>query len=545
MKKFIAILLSAVLLASMCTMFVSAAAADYAPQPLFISHYDNFEAEGAGAIFTVAYEQCAWWNHYAFTPIEGTNAFELTEISIGIGTGAGTALAIPEGGFVYAINKGNDYPALYAQDPVLYAWCAGMPDYVNDACDASIALVGGWEIGDKFVFDGIDLENKTVPTTTPDLDWYADGYVCTATVAPYVSYADTESVNAETGDYVYDVAWGYTFDIASVDGVIGGEDATLIVTGEKYLDCNPNWAITVLLNNTEIENLYEVASVTVTPGNATTVVIGEGQSALVVHSAASNPDEGYDNWQSKVAAIACQAGDKILVNETQTEAYVLMPGEKVVVDDGGSDEPVDPTLKEVFDEINAEPNADAAFDVVLEGPESYKAGDTVTITATIKNIADGGIAMVEFGLVYDPTQLELVAEFDEENALECVAAMPEGWENFSTLGDEEGSVIASALNANGNISEDGALKFTFTFKAKADASAETGAIVPHAAVAGAVHTDTDTLPLVGNGSYVVIAYNAGGQESGGQTGDATNAIVMVVLAIVAVVGSAVVVKTRR
>lgn len=142
----------------------------------WVTHFNNITSEGAGSIFTSAYNGGAWWLHVAFAPVEGTDAYEITEISNGVSYGNAVALSIPEGGFVWAGNYGNDYPALGMGDI----------DYTSDNCNAMMQNALQWKIGDKFVFSGIDFANKTVPTSTPEYAWYSPVYVCTATYTAYV-----------------------------------------------------------------------------------------------------------------------------------------------------------------------------------------------------------------------------------------------------------------------------------------------------------------------------------------------------------------------
>ena len=573
MKKLLAILLSAILVASMCCVFVSAegegegegegtpVVPDYSTKPFWVTHYDDVYAEAAGVIMTTDYTDCQWNYHIAFAPVEGTNAFEVVEIMDGTGAGTATPIAIPDGGFVYVINRGNNYQDLYDADPATYGWCNGMPNYENPGCQASLDMVTTWAIGDKFAFEGIDLEGKTVPTTTPDVLWYNDAddgdefeYVCTATVTPYVSYDETEYVSDETtGDLGYYVAYGFTFAIDYVDGSIVGEDNTIITSDDAYAACNPNWAISVLLQATE-DGLYEVVGApVVTPGSpeAAGLTVGEGQLILVAHSSYSRPVEGFDNWSAKIAAMALKEGDKVYINDDMTEVYVLMPGE--VIDTGNEDEEM--TLEEALAALIGEPNPDALFDVVLEGPESYKAGDDVTITATIKNIAEGyGLHSISFDLSFDYDQLEFVGAVNSDNSLDIVTKTPSvgEWENLSVLNNVETgnpyisvAVFTTDVTPDSAVNEDGELVLTFKFKALDDASEDTGAFTVPDTLQGIMNTENGEEELLGNLAYVVVEYDDGTGEDKPTPGDATNMIVFAVLALVAIAGSAVVIKSRR
>lgn len=169
--------------------FVSGSSSPIIPEGsemLWLTHFGNSTVEGAGSVFTEAYSGAAWWLHVAFAPVEGSDAYKIVEISNGLSAGNGKALAIPEGGFVWAANYGNDYPAIYERDPVNNSWCANTPDYTSTNCSSMITRALSWKVGDMFLFSGLDLASKTVPTATSDLVWYSEGYVCTAYITPYV-----------------------------------------------------------------------------------------------------------------------------------------------------------------------------------------------------------------------------------------------------------------------------------------------------------------------------------------------------------------------
>ena len=166
-------------------------------QTFWVTHINDSRSEGAGTILTSDYSGAGWWLHVAFAPVSGKeNVFEIVNISNGIVDGSATALSIPAGGFVYAINKGNDYPALGLGDT----------DFTSPNCDAALENALTWAIGDKFEFFGIDPLSPVVCTSTPSKMWYEDGYVCTSYFAPYseggtVTPPDTEpETDVKLGD---------------------------------------------------------------------------------------------------------------------------------------------------------------------------------------------------------------------------------------------------------------------------------------------------------------------------------------------------------
>ena len=163
------------------------------PEMFWLTHYNDGFVEGSGVIFTEEDTAGGWWIHVAFAPIAGAeNAYEIVEITNGLSDGSATTVAVPEGGFVWASNYGNNYPALggYGDDAI---------DYTSPNCTDAINRATAWQVGDQFVISGVDFE--TIPTSTPDVNWYDDAYVCTATIAPYVPGSAPETPDTPiTGD---------------------------------------------------------------------------------------------------------------------------------------------------------------------------------------------------------------------------------------------------------------------------------------------------------------------------------------------------------
>ena len=296
------------------------------PEMFWLTHYNDGYVEGSGVIFHEEDTAGGWWIHVAFAPIEGAaNAYEIVEITNGLSDGSAAKVAVPEGGFVWASNYGNNYPALggYGDDAI---------DYTSPNCTDAINRATAWQVGDQFVISGVDFE--TIPTSTPDVNWYDDAYVCTATIAPYVpakTWENTLTIG-EDGNASVEVPYGYTWTVSYIDGKIVGEDVTICTTDDAYKACNPNWAITILLNKQEDGTYVAAQDAIVTPGNADAITVGENQIALVVHSASSNPDGGYANWEGKVVAVSVKAGDVFKVSEDMTSVYAVVPGENTDTD---------------------------------------------------------------------------------------------------------------------------------------------------------------------------------------------------------------------
>ncbi|MBO5914945.1 MAG: hypothetical protein J6Q72_06315 [Clostridia bacterium] len=168
MKRITALLIALLMLCLLVPAGVSAEE----EKPFWITHFNDNTIEGSGVIFTDSYSGAGWWLHYAFAPTEEEGVYEIVDSSNGLADGSALSLEIPEGGFVWAANTGNDYISLGMGDT----------DYTSDNCSNCINdVLMNWMVGTLVKFNGLDLEGQTIPTTTADLNWYDDAYVCTAT----------------------------------------------------------------------------------------------------------------------------------------------------------------------------------------------------------------------------------------------------------------------------------------------------------------------------------------------------------------------------
>lgn len=205
MKRIISVFAAVLLLVmAFAPMAVSAE-----ESPFHVTHYNDSAAEGACVIFTETYSGGGWWLHVAFAPVEGKeNTYEIVEMVNGTGDGSGAPLEVPEGGFVYGLNTGNNWGDLtqaaidagnlesqwwyasYQQDEEYYT-----TNFVNTSTTSMISTATAWMVGDMFVITGLDLEGLTLPTSTPDTKWYDEGYVCTAT---FTAATDDSQLPAES-----------------------------------------------------------------------------------------------------------------------------------------------------------------------------------------------------------------------------------------------------------------------------------------------------------------------------------------------------------
>lgn len=145
----------------------------------WLTSFGDGSQEGGGVIFTDTDRGGQWWLHIAFKPveIEGITCYEVTDIVNGISDGSASALSVPEGGFVYALHPGNNYPKLAAEDPD-NPNLQGKPNYMTETCTELIKKAATWKVGDMIIVPDLDLSSTEVPTETPDLQYYEEGYIC-------------------------------------------------------------------------------------------------------------------------------------------------------------------------------------------------------------------------------------------------------------------------------------------------------------------------------------------------------------------------------
>ncbi len=252
-------------------------ASTFEGEQFWVTHFNDNSVEGSGAIMTQSYTGCAWSIHVAFSPVAGTDAYEITAISDGTDKGTGTPLAIPNGGFVWVSNYGNDYPSLYASNPSTYSWCAGLPDYTSDACTDMIGRALEWSVGDRFVFSGLDLSSAKVPTSTSSLKWYDSGYVCTALIGEYNPNIEDDRI--KNGVYIT----GFNSSIVA--------DACVIYTNDfnggwiSTVAANHNWTQNVLLTWDDSIDAYVVTSNEAGVGDDTpTYYVDTNQILIAAHA---------------------------------------------------------------------------------------------------------------------------------------------------------------------------------------------------------------------------------------------------------------------
>ncbi len=209
MKRIVALLLVVLLTLPLAAVMNITASADDEWKGFWLTHYNSVAVEASGVIVTSQDYNTnqAWRLVVSFSPVGG-NCYEIVEIVNYLETAEDTYhIAVPDGGFLYLLNMGNDYTS------------TGGVRYYNDQCAAAIADALTWQEGEIFEFVNLNLESLTAPTLTPSVNWYADGYVCTA---KYRKYSEKEELAVESivvDGKVNDSGW--TSDWTVISGTTG------------------------------------------------------------------------------------------------------------------------------------------------------------------------------------------------------------------------------------------------------------------------------------------------------------------------------------
>lgn len=185
MKKLVALILAVLFVIPFAAVTNVSAAEAGGWNTFWLTHYNDIYVEGSGVIVNnTEYNASQAWRYVvSFSPIGG-NKYEIVEILDYLNTNQDTYRAsIPDGGFLYFLNVGNDYTS------------TGGENYVSVNCNNAIADAQTWKVGDVFEFVNLNLESGVAPTLTPSLKWHDGSYVCTA---KYRVVSDSEELPVES-----------------------------------------------------------------------------------------------------------------------------------------------------------------------------------------------------------------------------------------------------------------------------------------------------------------------------------------------------------
>ncbi|MBR6562843.1 MAG: discoidin domain-containing protein [Clostridia bacterium] len=280
---------------------------------LWVTHFNNTAAEGAGSIFTQEYTGCAWWVHAAFKPVEGLeNVYELVEKSDGASNGTATPLAIPEGGFVYAVNTGNDWISINNDEHDV--------NYKNKGSSDSLSLIRSLRIGDKLQFSGLNLDTMVIPTTTEYIDYYSEGYVCTAKYAKYVDANDPNANQVPVKVSHVNLYNWQTFESM----IISGDGKTVVDVINQRI--STDWVVYTVEKQ---DGKYIATNCYENSNECHTVTVPAGGFLYCVYKANSAYDLAKDGGllgaEFDLAGLSIGASDKLAIDtNTSSASYIYL-----------------------------------------------------------------------------------------------------------------------------------------------------------------------------------------------------------------------------
>ncbi len=210
MKKSIVLLL---VISVLCTAFaVSGSAYGSADSKLVVTHIDDsFDLEGAGMILTPATGKTigvkgtfAWWVVVSFDWDSAQNAYVVKQVNKAMNSDK-SSTEIPETGFVYCVNTGNNWPQLVEQDPATYGAYKDKPNYVTEWGTNSKNYAETVSVGTKAYVYGVDILNSTVSNNGKN--WYDPSYVSDSYIKIGTPDGDDwyDPAKATVKDVMYDI----------------------------------------------------------------------------------------------------------------------------------------------------------------------------------------------------------------------------------------------------------------------------------------------------------------------------------------------------
>ncbi len=191
------------------------------------------------------------------------------------------------------------------------------------------------------------------------------------------------------------------------------------------------------------------------------------------------------------------------------------------------------------------PHVDPAYTLVVGGPEDgYKAGEKITVTVSLKDVTDK-LSLFDFKLFYDATKVTPVVKNNAETSnkeMEAFIVAPTTWEIINSLDETTGcyNIAISDVAGKTPIGND-ELEIKIEFTVNADTEGDILFYIRHDFEDNNAAFN-DLSETAGNGSYVLVSPYV--EPVVPPTGD-LGMFAIVVLAIVALFGSAIVIKSRK
>jgi len=329
MKKLSLFLCIAILLA-IIPLSVSASEYGAKSQKLVITHINETATyEGAGIVYTKSsdgtigsYGSFDWWTAIVFDWSAADKCYTVTEVNSASGTPKST-IVIPEKGFVYCVNTGNNWPELYAKDPTTYAAYANSPDYTSEHTTESLNYANSLKIGDKAYLYGTDPVNEVILNN--GALWYSDEF----TSESFIKIgASEDSGTAYNPDSNTEIKARFNFGINAINSVVNEGQSMLLTPSYGNLVTskgnNYNWSRIAIFDWSEKDGAYVLVSVDSSLGNGVSkdAVIPPNGFAISVNTGNNYPALGIAGKPNYVNSVATNVFDNIVSLDIGTKVYL-------------------------------------------------------------------------------------------------------------------------------------------------------------------------------------------------------------------------------
>ena len=252
MKK-IALILCFCLLLPTFLLVSNAASYGKSTQKLIVTHLKEPFAglEGTGVIYSKSsdgtigpFGSFDWWNVVVFEWSSEGQCYVVKSVNAAMNVSK-SATVIPENGFVYCCNTGNDYPSLGDNTK---------PNYTTNAVTDSCNLAASLKVGTKAGLYGADLMNGTIDADTTE--WYSDSYESRTFIKLDTAESGSTAFNPELAANVCKLA------INAINSSIA-EGQAMIITPDKskVLGSGFDWCRVAIFDWSAKDNAYVLISV--------------------------------------------------------------------------------------------------------------------------------------------------------------------------------------------------------------------------------------------------------------------------------------------
>lgn len=321
MKKITFILCIALLL-SVCAPAALAESYGGNTKKLLVTHINvNYaEYEGSGVVYSSStdgtikpYGTFNWWNVVVFKWSSSEKCFVVDSVNTAMNVSKETT-KIPENGFVYCCNTGNDYPALGDNTK---------PNYTTKAMDDTCAFISSLKVGDKAYLYGVDLLNTSVDNNS-EL-WYADTYESNAFIKIGSEESGLKAYNPETATEKKPTI---KLGVNAINGGIGeGQSMILTPSYAKTIsgkNNNYSWCTVAVFDWNEKEGAYVLISRDTSVGNGMqkNAIIPPNGFAVSVNKGNNYPALGDTSKPNYVNQTSTNFYDKIATVDIGAKVYL-------------------------------------------------------------------------------------------------------------------------------------------------------------------------------------------------------------------------------